>query len=127
MKTGLDKLLGHYGLSMGSSYVLDENCYKQRIPLHMGGGERPIYYAPIVKNERINKHVPFLRNIKGLVLLKASPVRVDAAKVKAGDLRARLLFSSSDRSWELKDRIDLNPLFLNPPADPEVSPPGSPT
>lgn len=117
LHTGLEKLLTHYGIAVKPSYVLDENCFKQRVVRSPGGGERPIYFAPIIKNERINKTVDYLKNIKGLVMLKASPLEVDDHKVKENGLKAVKLLSSSDRSWEMAGRIDLNPMFMAPPTD----------
>ncbi len=113
--SGLEKLLAHYGLDVKAAFVLDENAYRQEVPRAFGGGERPLYFAPIIKNEHINKDVPFLQNIKGLVLLKASPVTVDEKSVAANGLEAVKLFSSSPRSWEMAGQIDLNPTFIQPP------------
>ncbi|MCX6556341.1 MAG: Gldg family protein, partial [Candidatus Aminicenantes bacterium] len=48
LNTGLEKLLGHYGLASKKSYVMDENCYKQRMDANYGGGEQPIYFAPLI-------------------------------------------------------------------------------
>jgi len=117
VNTGLEELLGHYGLALDSAYVLDENCYKQRIPQQFGGGERPIYFAPLIEKEGIDQGVAALENIKGLVMLKASPVTLDDAQLGAQSLSPLRLVSSSDRSWEMKGRIDLNPMFLRPPAE----------
>ncbi len=55
MDTGLEKLLTHYGVRIKNAIVLDENCYRQRRPPQQGGGEQPIYFAPIIQNEHINK------------------------------------------------------------------------
>jgi ABC-2 type transport system permease protein len=117
LNTGLDKLLAHYGITVKKSVVLDENSFKQRVPRAFGGGERQIYYAPIIKNENINKNVAFLENIKGLILLKATPLAIDETKIKDEGLRAVKLFSSSDRSWEMKGRVDFNPMLMSPPRD----------
>jgi ABC-2 type transport system permease protein len=117
VNTGLEKLLGHYGMNIEKSIVLDESSFKQRVPTAFGGGERRIYFAPIIKNEKINKNVKFLQNIKGLVLLKSSPLTTDDAKIKDSGLRAIKLFSSSDRSWEMKGRIDFNPMLMSPPGN----------
>ncbi|RMF92275.1 MAG: hypothetical protein D6734_12685 [Candidatus Schekmanbacteria bacterium] len=117
VKTGLEKLLEHYGISVRQSYILDKSCYKQEIPQAFGGGERKIYYAPIIRNRYINKDVRFLQNIKGLILIKAAAIDVDNQKIKKNKLRAIKLFSSSDKSWEMSGRIELNPLFLEPPSD----------
>jgi len=115
IKTGLEKLLNHYGLTEDSAYVLDESCFKQRRPQQFGGGEMPIYFAPIIKSERINEESVVMNNIKGLVMLKAAPVHADQARAEEHNLKATRLFSSSERSWEMKGRIDLNPMLMRPP------------
>ena len=117
--TGAEKLLNHYGVSIEKSYVLDENCYKQAVPTQFGGGERPIYFAPIIKNQFINNDLPFMKNIKGLVAMKISPLKLDTEKIKTNGLKATRVFASSDRSWEMKGRINLNPMMIQPPASPD--------
>ena len=74
--SGLEKLLDHYGVRIKKSILLDENCFSQRVSPEMGGGEQPVYYAPIIKNEIINHELPFLKEIKGLVAVKASPLEL---------------------------------------------------
>jgi ABC-type uncharacterized transport system involved in gliding motility auxiliary subunit len=98
---------------------MDENCYKQRLPREMGGGERPIYYVPLIKNANIYHDFDFMDNIKGLVAVKASPMDLDVEKIKSNGLTARPLFSSSDRSWEMKDQINFDPRYLRLPG-PEI-------
>jgi len=120
INTGLEKLLSHYGLQVKKSIVLDENSYRQQVPRAFGGGERQIYFAPIIKNENINREAEYLQNIKGLVVLKSSPVTVDAEKIEKSGFKAVKLFSSSERSWEMKDRIDFNPMYMSPPGDREA-------
>lgn len=122
MDTGLEKLLAHYGVRIKKSLVLDENCYKQRLPRRQGGGEQPIYFAPIIQNEHINKELDYIKNIKGMVAVKISPLELDQQRVDEQNLTAHQLFASSDRSWEMRDRITLNPMFIRPPAnDKEMS------
>ena len=115
LKSGLEKLLAHYGVTVQPAVVMDENCYKQRLPREMGGGERPIYYAPIIKNANISHDLAVMHNIKGLVALKASPVILDAAKIKAAGLTAYPLFASSDRSWAMEKHINFDPRLLSKP------------
>jgi gliding motility-associatede transport system auxiliary component len=115
LDTGLEKLLSHYGIHIQKAYVLDENCHKQRLPRSMGGGERPIYFAPIIKDKNINHKLKFLRGIKGLVAVKISPLDLDQARISENKLKAVKLFSSSEKSWEIRKNISLNPLFLPPP------------
>ncbi|MBI4651739.1 Gldg family protein [Candidatus Desantisbacteria bacterium] len=117
LNTGLERLLEHYGFNVKKSYVMDQNCYKQEIPNAFGGGEQKIYFAPIIKNDFINKDMKFLSNIKGLIMVKASPVEIDEQKVKTGSLKASKLVSSSEKAWEMTGRINLNPMLIQPPAD----------
>lgn len=115
LHTGLDKLLAHYGVSVKPSFIMDKNCYKQTMPTRSGGGERPIYFAPLIKNEFINHDLDFMKNIKGLVTINNSPISVDKEILKKNNLTAYSLFSSSYKSWEMRGKINLNPMFIQPP------------
>jgi len=120
LDTGLEKLLSHYGIHVKKSYAMDEHCFKQRLPAQVGGGERPIYFAPLIKNESINHDPGFMKHIKGLVVLKASPLEIDTKRVQDMGLRVHRLFSSSEKSWEMADRIILNPMMIQPPSSKET-------
>jgi ABC-2 type transport system permease protein len=115
LDTGLNKLLTHYGINIKKSYVMDENCHKQQLPRTMGGGERPIYFAPIIKNKFINHDLKFMNGINGLVAVKISPLELDEERISKNKLTAVKLFSSSEKSWEMRENITLNPMFLSPP------------
>jgi ABC-type uncharacterized transport system involved in gliding motility auxiliary subunit len=115
--TGLEKLLDHYGVRIKSSYVMDENCFRQQVPQRLGGGERPIYFAPMIKDENIHQDLGFLNNIKALITLKVSPLELDTERLKAQAIQAHELVASSDRAWEMRGRINLNPLFIRPPSE----------
>jgi ABC-2 type transport system permease protein len=115
LDTGLEKLLSHHGIQIKKSYVMDENCFKQRMPAQFGGGERPIYFAPLIKNEFINHDLGFMKHIKALVGLKVSPLEIDSKRVQDLDLKVHRLFSSSEKSWEMAERISLNPMMIQPP------------
>lgn len=113
--SGLEKLLAHYGVRIKNAIVLDENCYHQRLSPQQGGGEQPIYFAPIIQNDHIAKDLDYMKNIKGLVAVKISPLELVQKQIDAQKITAHELFGSSKRSWEMRDRIVLNPLFLHPP------------
>jgi ABC-2 type transport system permease protein len=115
LNTGLEKLLGHYGIGSKRSYVLDENCYKQRVDPNYGGGEQAIYFAPLIAPTNIDGHFAFMKNIERLIMLKISPLEIDAARVKEAGLSARMLFSSSAKAWEMSGQINLNPYFIRKP------------
>jgi len=120
INTGIEKLFSHYGINISKSYIMDENCYKQRVPRNIGGGERAIYFAPIIKDKFINHDFEFMKNIKGLVVMNISALSVDAKKIKENGLKAHKLFSSSEKSWETDKNINLNPLFIQPPGKEEM-------
>jgi ABC-type uncharacterized transport system involved in gliding motility auxiliary subunit len=119
LNTGLEKLLAHYGIRSKKSFVLDENSFKQQMPSRLGGGERSIYFAPLIKKEFINTDLEFMKTIKGLVAIKMSPLELDTERINEQGLTAHTLFASSEKSWEMRGRINLNPLFLQPPAEDE--------
>lgn len=115
LNTGLEKLLNHYGLKVNKSYVLDENCYRSQGGLNQES--MPYYFIPIIKNENINHDLPFMENIKQMVMMKISPLEPIDETIKKNSLKLRPLFSSTDRSWEMSGRINLMPWAMRPPAD----------
>ena len=115
LNTGLERLLDHWGIRIKNSIVMDENCYKQQVPPQLGGGEQKIFFAPIIKQENINNSIDFMKNIKGMVAFKMSPLEADAARLSKYKITAHKLFSSSEKSWEMTENINLNPMFIQPP------------
>jgi ABC-type uncharacterized transport system involved in gliding motility auxiliary subunit len=115
LDTGLEKLLDHWGITVGKSIVMDESCYTQSYSQSMASGQQAIYYAPIIKPENINQSLPMMHNIKEFLALKASPLTLDQEKLGENGLTASVVFSSSDRAWEMEAPIDLNPLYHTPP------------
>ncbi len=116
LDTGLEKLLSHYGVNLEKSYVLDESCYKQMKSARQGGGEQKIYFAPIIKDANINNTPDFMKNIKGIISMKISPLTLNEQKLEQSGITATRLFSSSDQSWTMQDNINLNPMFMKSPA-----------
>ncbi len=119
LDTGLEKLLSHYGIRIQSSFIMDENCYRQELPAQFGGGERAIYFAPLIKDRFINNDLDFMKNIKRLVALKISPLELISERISQNSLKAHRLFASSKKSWQMRDRINLNPMFIKPPESTE--------
>jgi ABC-type uncharacterized transport system involved in gliding motility auxiliary subunit len=116
LKTGLEQMLAHYGVRIKESFVMDENCYREQKPAQQGGGDQPIYFIPRIENANINKELDYLENIKGLYAFLVSPLELDDQRIGEQKLAVHKLFSSSKRSWEMRDRIILNPMFIQPPA-----------
>jgi ABC-2 type transport system permease protein len=117
--TGLENLIKHYGIEISNSYILDENSYKQVGQDRNGSlSETTFYFAPEILSKNINRSLPFLKNIKGLIMLNVSPLVVDQNKKKESDID--VLFSSSDKSWEMTVNINLyNPMTIFPPQNEE--------
>jgi len=115
INTGIEKLLEYYGVTVEKAYVLDMNCFEQRVPQIYGGGKRALYFAPVILSQNIDNQLPFMKNIKGLIMLMAAPVRLDQSALDNNGLVANTLFSSSERSWLMKGRINL--MMIQPPAD----------
>lgn len=116
LDTGLEKMLAHYGVRIKNAVVMDKECFRQRKPPQQGGGEQPIYFIPRIENEYIAKDLDYMKNIKGLYGFINSPLELDDKQIGEQKITAHKLFSSSDRSWEMRDRIMLsNPMFITPP------------
>lgn len=115
--SGLKKLLAHYGIRLRDAFVMDKNCYKQTMPAQAGGGERPIYYAPVIENQNINNDLDFMKSIKGMITLQNSPLELADERIKDQNITVHKLFSSSDQSWLQSGRTNLNPIFMQPPEE----------
>ena len=115
VQSGIEKLLNHWGLNIKKSIVLDEDCYKAQLPEEYGGGEQPLYYVAQIRDDRINKKLPFMKNIRGLLVPMSSPVELDEKLVRKEGLTSHKLFSSSEKSWEMKEPLNLNPMMMQPP------------
>ncbi|HMA84574.1 MAG TPA: Gldg family protein [Desulfosalsimonadaceae bacterium] len=113
--SGLKKLLAHYGVRLRDAFVMDKNCYKQTMPAQAGGGERPIYYAPVIQHQNINSELDFMKSIKGMITLQNSPLELVDEQIKAQEVTAHQLFASSGQSWLKSGKTNLNPLFMQPP------------
>ncbi|MBN2430768.1 MAG: Gldg family protein [Acidobacteria bacterium] len=115
LNTGLEKLLDHYGINAKKAYVLDKSCFTQRFRSQTGIEEMPIYFAPRIKAGNINQELDFLKNINDLLALQFSPLELRQERLQAQGVEALRLFSSSEESWEMSGRINLNPMFIQPP------------
>ena len=111
LNTGLEKLLEHYGIRIKQSYVMDKNCVREEIPIEQGGGQKPLFSIPVIKNEFINKDLDFMRNTKRLLAIDVSPLELKTEQITKNGLQAHELFSSSEESWEWDDPDDARQLF----------------
>ncbi|MCK5097519.1 MAG: ABC transporter permease, partial [Desulfobacteraceae bacterium] len=119
LNTGIEKLLLHYGVKLEQAFVMDKNCYKQAMPQERGGGEQNIYFIPMIAQENINSSLDYMNNIRGLATIKMSPVKIVEDNIDNNEIKISRLFSSSDQSWLMKDRISLDPMMITPPVSEE--------
>ena len=115
-ETGLEAMLEHYGIRLEQSYVLDEQSFVQRQPSPRGGYvESEIYFAPLLKEDEIDREVPFLAGLEELVMLNVSPLQM----VGAGqpDVDYRVALRTSPTAWEMAGQIDL--MGAEPPGEDE--------
>lgn len=115
INTGLEKLLSHYGVDIKKAYVLDKKSYKHQLPQNRGGGEQTIYFAPRIMDKTINSDPEYMNNIKGLVTMQISPLKLKKEVIEDSKIKATRLFSSSNEAWLMEGTINLNPMFISPP------------
>ncbi len=94
-ETGLEKLLGHYGLSIGNGIVLDSRCLYYR-------GES-IHLIPEIGTDGLDGKNEITRNLKRLYFVKSSPVNADDAKLSKVAAKKSVLVKSSNGSWLTRD------------------------
>ena len=113
-ETGLEAMLQHYGVRLEQSYVLDEQAFVQRQPSQRGGYvESEIYFAPLLKEDEIDRGVPFLAGLEELVMLNASPLTVVGGGQPGVDYTVAL--RTSPTAWEMQGQIDL--MNAQPPGE----------
>ena len=115
-ETGLEAMLEHYGIRLEQSYVLDEQSFVQRQPSPRGGYvESEIYFAPLLKEDQIDREVPFLAGLEELVMLNTSPLALVGDGQPGVDYTVAL--RTSPTAWEMAGQIDL--MGAEPPGDDE--------
>ena len=115
-ETGLEAMLEHYGIRLEQSYVLDEQSFVQRQASPRGGYvESEIYFAPLLKEDQIEREVPFLAGLEELVMLNTSPLAMVGDGQPGVDYTVAL--RTSPTAWEMAGQIDL--MGAEPPGDDE--------
>lgn len=115
INTGLDKLLNHYGLTVKRSYIMDEECYEDQGD--MNRAPMKVYFAPMIKNQQINQDVDVLKTLKMMIGYKMSPLEANEELLSKNSIKLTKLLKSSPRAWEMSGRINLMPMFIQPPTE----------
>ncbi|MBN1409922.1 MAG: GldG family protein [Spirochaetales bacterium] len=112
LTTGLEKLLGSYGVTVDQGYLYDESCY---VDNSKQGGSQKVYFAPKIEPATINHNINFMKNINELLLVTLSPLTIDSALLEQNKLSNKVLFSSSKDSWVVKKDISMDARSIQPP------------
>ncbi|MBN2159637.1 MAG: Gldg family protein [Spirochaetes bacterium] len=111
VNTGLDPLLKSYGITVSKNIVLDSSCARGMA----GGAVRDFYHVPVIRKAGFNQQSVITKFLKGLGFIKVSSVDADGETVKRLKLSRADLVSSSDESWQMTGKINLNPFLMSPP------------
>ena len=111
---GLTRMLSRYGVELEQNILLDKNAYTVRQQF----GEMPLYYVPLLEKKSLDQEHPITKNLGQVAFFAASSLK--GAENPPGEVDLRVLARSSDEAWTMEDTIDLNPMSMSPPADPEL-------
>jgi len=116
ISTGLERLLGAYGVSIGQNYVLDKTCYEAP---QKNAAKIPLYYVPVIGREGMNPDHPVSRNLAYVLFLQSASV--DVKDALPDGVSATTLATSSPESWLMSGRISLSPWGLTVPGKDKMS------
>ena len=119
LKTGLEKLLKHYGVEVKNKIVMDKQSYVERRRDSFGAGmaePRNIHHILKLSRDQINKDFDVLENIKEIYLISSSPLIIDEENLSTKNIKATPLFHSSRNAWEA-DNLQFGNI---PPANEEM-------
>lgn len=112
INTGLEKLLEKYGVKAGKNYVLDANCYEA---VQQGYGKIPLYYAPILQKDGLNKKHPISKNLGFVIMLASSSVDANIPEELKDKISSTVLAQTSPESWLMSGTVNLNPMMMSVP------------
>ncbi len=117
--TGLARLVEHYGLRIDASIVMDKVSFVNRNQNQQNAtaNQQPIYFVPLIQNQKLNKKLSYMRNVKGVFFIAGSPLFLVADTLTKTGVTAEWLFSSSEQSWNVADDVTLVPYLIHPPAN----------
>ncbi len=110
--TGLQKLLSSYGIEVSTEYVLDTASFSEQNPQF---GELNYYYIPLVHQNAMNENSAISQNLSFVFFPQTAPIEVTAEE----ENKVTVLASTSNEAWTMSENVDLNPLYMSPPTNPE--------
>ena len=105
--SGLDGMLGEFGLQVVADHFLDQNSQMLELPREVNlGGLRMQMREPVdtpvqirITQDQVNRDQPVTNHIGQLLFLWGTPIELQQDKLRAHDLATETLFTSSSRSW----------------------------
>jgi len=109
-KTGLEKLLSDYGITVAEDLVLESPASSGQAAFTQGFFTFRQNYPmwPIVKKDGFNKDNDSVSRLESVLFPWASSLSFDSSKVSEG-ADVSYLARTSDKSWSQKGSFDLNP------------------
>lgn len=114
VSTGLEEQLAAYGVRVGRGYVMDTESFIQRDRQY---GDLSIYWAPVLSGAGIDDGSVITRGLGELIALQNAPLSITGEAEDSDRIDARVLLSSSEKSWVAEENIQLNPLAMIPPGE----------
>ena len=104
--TGLERLLSHYGASLGQEVVLDAKCLYYR-------GES-LHIVPQIGADGLSRDNEITKYLKQIYFVKSAPVITDDSRLDKAGISKTILVRSSPDSWCTKDFM---PWSMYPPEE----------
>ncbi len=104
--TGLERLLAHYGVSLGQEVVLDAKCLYYR-------GES-LHVVPQIGADGLSRDNEITRYLKQIYFVKSSPVITNDPLLEKSGIQKTVLVKSSPDSWGTRDFM---PWSMYPPEE----------
>lgn len=122
LTTGLENMLGQFGVSLEPKVLMDEQSVPIRVARNQvdqmfgGGMSLNLPIQIMLAKGSMNADNPLTARLNDLFFLWGSAITLDQAKVRAAGLNATVLISSSPRSWLADVRDTLTQAQITPPA-----------
>jgi ABC-2 type transport system permease protein len=108
LTSGLDQVLGRFGLGVNESHFFDSNLQVLELPreVNLGGlrmQTREPVQAPIqirVTEDQFRKDQPVTNRISQLLYLWGTPITLDSSKLQQANLTPQTLMTSSATCWQ---------------------------
>ncbi len=110
VQSGLDEMLAHYGVKVGSDILFDLDCPYREIPRQIIVEGIPIYkrekikipYIILSKHENYNKSLSFVNRLDNIGFIFASTLEQVQSPAGGADAKYSEVLASSNKGWKLE-------------------------